>query len=83
MQNILSFTRPSQRSADSPLRDGSHCDDGEVSRIAQDLATKYGYDAITLAKARAERAREIGDEVAQEIWEKVIAAVTALKAHQF
>jgi hypothetical protein len=65
------------------LHDGSHCDDGEVARIAQDLATKYGYDALALAKARQERAREIGDDLAQEIWGKVIAAVTALKAHQF
>ena len=58
-------------------------DDGEVSRIAQDLATKYGYDAVALAKARAERAREIGDELAHDIWESVVAAVTALKTHQF
>jgi len=82
MQNISSFTRPSRPSMDAPMS-GTPCDDEEVSRIAQDLATKYGYDAIPLAKARHERAREIGDELAQEIWAKVIAAVTALKAHQF
>jgi len=82
MQNILFFTRPSQPSMDSAMT-GTPCDDAEVSRIAQDLATKYGYDAIALAQARHERAREIGDELAQEIWGKVIAAVSALKAHQF
>ena len=58
-------------------------DDGEVSRIAQDLATKYGYEAVALAKARSERAREVGDHLAHGIWEKVLAAVSALKAHQF
>lgn len=65
------------------MADCFHCDDGEVSRIAQDLATKYGYDAIAFAKARAERANEIGDQVAHDIWEKVLAAVSTLKAHQF
>lgn len=65
------------------MADGLHCDDGEVSRIAQELATKYGYDAVGFAKARAARARDIGDEVAHDIWQKVLAAVAALKAHQF
>jgi len=65
------------------MAESFHCDDGEVSRIAQDLATKYGYDAVALAKARSERAREIGDELAHGIWEKVLAAVTTLKTHQF
>lgn len=58
-------------------------EDGEVSRIAQDLATKYGYEAVALAKARSERAREVGDHLAEDIWEKVLAAVTGLKTHQF
>jgi hypothetical protein len=65
------------------MADGLHCDDGEVSRIAQDLATKYGYDAVGFAQARAARARDIGDQVAHDIWEKVLAAVNALKTHQF
>ena len=60
-----------------------HCDDGEVSRIAQDLAQKYGYDAVAYAKGRAERATEIGDQVAHDIWEKVLAVVSTLKTHQF
>jgi len=61
----------------------SHCDDGEVSRIARDLTAKYGYDAVDFARARVERATEIGDELAQGIWEKVLTAVNAVKAHQF
>ena len=65
------------------MADSLHCDDGEVSRIAQDLATKYGYDAVAFAQARAARASEIGDQVARDIWEKVLAAVSTLKTHQF
>jgi hypothetical protein len=60
-----------------------HCSDDEVMRIAHDLATKYGYDAIAFAKDRAERATAIGDALAHDIWERVLAAVSVLKAHQF
>jgi len=59
------------------------CDNGEVLRIAEDLAAKYGVEAVAYAKGRAERAREIGDELALGIWEKVLAAITALSTHPF
>ncbi len=59
------------------------CNDEEVARIAHDLATKYGYDAIAFAQARSERAAAIGDELAHDIWERVLAAVSTLKTHQF
>jgi len=58
-------------------------DDSEVQRIAHDLSVKYGYDALNLAQSRAERANEIGDELALAIWEKVLAAMNTLKVHQF
>lgn len=58
-------------------------DDSEVQRIAHDLSVKYGYDALNLAQSRAERATEIGDELALAIWEKVLAAMNTLKVHQF
>lgn len=61
----------------------SHCDESEVTRIAQDLSAKYGYDAVDFAQARVKRATEIGDDLAQGIWEKVLAAVSAVKAHRF
>jgi hypothetical protein len=61
----------------------AHCSDDEVMRIAHDLATKHGYDAIAFAQDRAERATAIGDELARDIWERVLAAVSVLKAHQF
>lgn len=57
------------------------CDDGEVQRIARDLSAKYGRDAVAFAKSRAERASEIGDELAHGIWEKVLHAVTGLTPH--
>lgn len=59
------------------------CSDEEVARIAHDLATKYGYDAIVFAQDRAECAHAVGDELAHDIWEKVLAAVNSLKAHEF
>jgi hypothetical protein len=53
-------------------------DDGEVQRIAHELSLKYGFEAVSLAQSRAERAQEIGDEIALAIWEKVLAAMTPL-----
>lgn len=57
--------------------------DSEVRRIAQDLSAKYGLDALSLAKIRADRALEIGDDLALAIWEQVLAAMNAMKPHQF
>jgi hypothetical protein len=51
------------------------CNDSEVQRIAHDLSVKYGYDALDLAKSRADRALEIGDDLALAIWEQVLAAM--------
>ncbi len=59
------------------------CDNGEVQRIARDLSAKYGHDALGLARSRAERAIEVGDELAYGIWEKVLSAMHGLKPYQF
>jgi hypothetical protein len=56
-------------------------DDNEARRIAEDLAAKYDGDALAYAKARAERAVEIGDELAQAIWRKVITITNELFGH--
>jgi fumarylacetoacetate (FAA) hydrolase family protein len=53
-------------------------DDGEARRIAEDLAGKYGSDALAYITARAERAVEIGDDIAQAIWRKVLSATSDL-----
>lgn len=53
-------------------------DDSEARRIAEDLAGKYGSDALSYIAARVERAAEIGDDIAQAIWLKVQASTTAL-----
>ena len=53
-------------------------DDSEARRIAEDLAGKYGGDAIDYVLARTERAVEIGDDVAQSIWRKVLSATAEL-----
>ncbi|HEV8014770.1 MAG TPA: hypothetical protein VGP48_04525, partial [Stellaceae bacterium] len=53
-------------------------DDSDARRIAEDLAGKYGGDALDYVLARAERAVEIGDEIAQAIWRKVLAATAEL-----
>ena len=59
----------------------SDFDDSEARRIAEDLAGKYGGDAIEYVLARTERAMEIGDDVAQSIWHKVLSATAALLRH--
>ena len=56
----------------------SDFDDSEARRIAADLTGKYDTDALNYATARAERAVEIGDEIAQAIWRKVLAATSEL-----
>ncbi|HVA15978.1 MAG TPA: hypothetical protein VNF99_22220 [Stellaceae bacterium] len=53
-------------------------DDSEARRIAADLTGKYDADALRYASARAERAVEIGDEIAQAIWRRVLAATSEL-----
>ena len=53
-------------------------DDSEARRIAEDLAGKYGNDALFYIAARVERATEIGDDIAQAIWLKVQVSTTAL-----
>ena len=63
--------------------DTSICDDGEVLRIAQDLSAKYGSDAIAYVKNRADRANEVGDELARDIWKQVLAVLNAFTAHHF
>lgn len=52
--------------------------DGEVQRIAHELSLKYGFEAVSLAQSRAERAQDVGDEIALAIWEKVLAAMKPL-----
>jgi hypothetical protein len=53
-------------------------DDDEARRIAEDLTGKYGGDALDYVRGRAERAVEIGDEIAQGIWRKVMTATSEL-----
>lgn len=56
----------------------SDFDTSEARRIAEDLIGKYGVDAIDHVLARAERAVEIGDEIAQAIWRRVLSATSEL-----
>jgi hypothetical protein len=58
-------------------------DDSEVVRIARDLSGKYGYEAVAYVKSRADRASEIGDELALDIWKQVLAVMNAFAAHRF
>jgi hypothetical protein len=58
-------------------------DDSEIVRIARDLSGKYGYEAIAYVKSRADRASEVGDELALDIWKQVLAVMNAFAAHQF
>lgn len=53
-------------------------DDSEARRIAEELAQKYGGDAIDYVRDRTERAMEVGDDVALSIWRKVMCATTEL-----
>ena len=56
----------------------SDFDIGEARRIAEDLIGKYGAGAIDHVLARAERAVDIGDEVAHAIWRRILAATSEL-----
>ena len=53
-------------------------DKNEARRVAEDLIGKYGVDAIDHVLARAERAVDVGDEIAQAIWRRVLAATAEL-----
>ena len=53
-------------------------DTSEARRIAEDLIGKYGVDAIDHVLARAERAVEIGNDIAQAIWRRVLTATSEL-----
>ncbi len=46
----------------------------EADRIAGDLADKYGADALAYVHARAERAHEVGDDLAYGAWRSVLEA---------
>ncbi len=50
----------------------------EARRVAEDLIGKYGVDAIDHILARAERAVDIGDEIAHAIWRRVLTATSEL-----
>jgi fumarylacetoacetate (FAA) hydrolase family protein len=53
-------------------------DNEEAERIAAELAAKYGRDALQYVQARAERAQEVGDELAYGAWQSVLGATQAL-----
>ena len=53
-------------------------DTTEAQRIAEDMIGKYGVDAIDHVLARAERAVDIGDDIAQAIWRRVLTATSEL-----
>lgn len=44
----------------------------DAARIARGLTEKYGADALALALDRAQRAIEVGDELALDAWREVI-----------
>lgn len=50
----------------------------EAVRIAHTLIGKYGGGALLLARARAARALEIGDDLALDAWQAVIEATQRL-----
>ncbi|HUZ73587.1 MAG TPA: hypothetical protein VMU87_11425 [Stellaceae bacterium] len=46
-------------------------DEDEAHRIAATLAAKYGADALAFVQARAQRALEVGDDLAYSAWRAV------------
>jgi len=44
----------------------------ETARIAENLAAKYGHDALAFARGRAHRACAVGDDLAYAAWHAVI-----------
>jgi len=53
-------------------------DKGEARSIVEDLIGKYGTGATDYVLARADRAVEIDDEIAQTIWRRILAATAEL-----
>ena len=53
-------------------------DDEEAERIAEELAAKYGSDALDYVRSRAERAHSVGDELAFGAWQSVLASAQTL-----
>ena len=50
----------------------------EASRIARQLTAKYGPKVLALARDRAARAVEVGDDLAYGAWQSIIEAAQAL-----
>jgi hypothetical protein len=50
----------------------------DATQIARTLTDKYGPDALALARDRAKRAIDIGDEIALDAWRAVIGATERL-----
>lgn len=53
-------------------------DDEEAARIAEELAAKYGSEALDYVRDRAERAHSVGDELAFGAWQTVLGATAEL-----
>jgi hypothetical protein len=49
----------------------------EAARIAGEITERYGTDALDYVRARAERARSVGDDLACGCWESVEAVLAA------
>ena len=50
----------------------------EAARLARRLTVKYGEAALGFARERADRAVEIGDDIAFDAWQSVIEATRHL-----
>jgi hypothetical protein len=50
----------------------------EAARLARRLTVKYGEAALGFARERADRAIEIGDDIALDAWQSVIEATRLL-----
>jgi hypothetical protein len=50
----------------------------EAAKFARVLIEKYGADALAFAGDRAQRAVDVGDELAVDAWREVIAAAQRL-----
>ena len=52
----------------------------EAQRIAGEIAERYGTDALPYVRARAERARSVGDDLAYGCWQSVEAVLATASA---
>jgi hypothetical protein len=69
----------SPREALLPLeRSSTMLEASDAARIARGLTEKYGVDALSFAQDRAQRAIEVGDDLALDAWRAVIKATQAL-----